>query len=362
MARVLVGMSGGVDSAVAAKVLIDAGHQVAGVTLSLVPSIGAIRDASGAQSRTCCSLEDVQAARETCYRLGIEHFVFNFRDAFVECVMRPFVDSYLAGETPNPCVECNRLVKFGKLIERARLLGYDFLATGHYARISRSESGRYLLRRGADAAKDQSYVLYPLTQDQLSATMFPLGEMTKSQVRAIAAEAGFASANKPESQDICFVPDGDYAGFIERYAPGSVRPGDFVDLGGKPVGRHRGVVRYTIGQRRGIAVAFGKPTYVVAKDAEANTVTLGSDEDLRAKTVIARDTNLVSLARIEGSVRVTAKIRYNQTDQPATVRARGDGRVLVEFDEPQRAVAPGQSVVFYDGDVVVGGGIIAGTA
>ncbi len=360
MARVLVGMSGGVDSAVAAKVLIDAGHEVTGVTLSLVPSIDAIRDASGGASRTCCSLEDVQAARETCYRLGIEHFVFNFRDAFVECVMNPFVDSYLSGETPNPCVECNRKVKFGKLIERARLLGYDFLATGHYARLTHEEGGRHLLRRGADASKDQSYVLYPLTQDQLSMTMFPLGEMTKTEVRDIAARAGFASANKPESQDICFVPDGDYAGFIERFAPGSVIPGDFVDLAGKPVGRHRGVVRYTIGQRRGIAVAFGKPTYVVGKDAASNTVTLGSDADLRAKTVLAREVNLVSVERLEGPARVTAKIRYNQTDQGAVIRPLDGGGITAEFDEAQRAVAPGQSIVFYDGDVVVGGGIITG--
>lgn len=373
MAKVLVGMSGGVDSAVAARILLDMGHEVTGVTLSLVPSDERIVDgsaAAGEDRRTCCSLEDVQIARETCFRLGIEHFVFNFREFFDERVIGPFVDSYLRGETPNPCVECNRHIKFGKLIERATLLGYDFVATGHYARVTKTDSGRHVLMRGVDRDKDQSYVLYPLTQDQLARVLFPLGEMTKAQVRAIAPSVSMASARKPESQDICFVPDGDYPSFIsralafrgERSPDGfaASREGNFIDAEGTILGTHRGIERYTIGQRRGIGIALGKPTYVVAKDAANNTVTLGDDGDLSARTVIAREVNCISIPNLHAPMRVTAKIRYNQEDEGAELRPGQDGEVLAEFDRPQRAVAPGQSIVFYDGELVVGGGIITG--
>ncbi len=356
MARILVAMSGGVDSSVAAKLLVDAGHEVAGVTLKLFS--GDDIDAENA-TRTCCALSDVEDARRVAYKLGIDHFVYNFRDLFAEKVMNRFVASYLAGETPNPCIDCNRFIKFDKLIERAVLLGYEYVATGHYALIDKdAETGRYLLKRGTDRTKDQSYVLYSLTQDQLAHTLFPLGAMDKVEVRRIAEEAGLINARKPDSQDICFVPDGDYPAFIDRAVPGRVKEGDFVDVNGKPIGEHKGITRYTIGQRRGIAVAFGKPMYVVAKDAEKNTVTLGDDDDLRASSLEADDFNLISREILTEPIQIQAKIRYNQTEQDATLVPEGNGTFRVDFDRPQRAIAPGQAVVCYNGDTVIGGGTI----
>ncbi len=356
MARVLVAMSGGVDSSVAAKLLLDAGHEVAGVTLKLFS--GDDIDAENA-TRTCCALSDVEDARRVAYKLGIEHFVFNFRELFAEKVMNRFVASYLAGETPNPCIDCNRFIKFDKLIERALLLGYDYMATGHYSRVERDgETGRYLLKRGLDHTKDQSYVLYAMTQEQLAHTLFPLGGLDKVEVRRIAEEAGLVNARKPDSQDICFVPDGNYPAFIDRAAPGRVREGDFVDVDGKPIGAHRGITRYTIGQRRGIAVAFGKPMYVVAKNAEDNTVTLGEDADLRASSLEADEFNLIAFESLGEPIHIRAKIRYNQTEQDATLVPEGNGKYRVTFARPQRAIAPGQAVVCYLGDTVVGGGTI----
>lgn len=356
MARILVAMSGGVDSSVAAKLLVDAGHEVAGVTLKLFS--GDDIDAENAK-RTCCALSDVEDARRVAYKLGIDHFVYNFRDLFAEKVMKGFVNSYLRGETPNPCIDCNRFIKFDKLIERALLLGYDYVATGHYSNIERDETtGRYLLKRGLDRTKDQSYVLYSMTQEQLAHTLFPLGNMDKVEVRRIAEEAGLINARKPDSQDICFVPDGDYPAFIERAVPGTVKPGSFVDTEGKPIGEHKGITHYTIGQRRGIAVAFGKPMYVVAKDAEKNTVTLGEDEDLRASSLEAYDFNLISVEFLSGPIQIQAKIRYNQTEQDATLIPEENGTYRVDFARPQRAIAPGQAVVCYMGDTVIGGGTI----
>lgn len=359
MARVLVGMSGGVDSSVAAKLLVDAGHEVAGVTLKLFSGDDVVMPEDA--TRTCCSLTDVQDAKSVAWRLGIEHYVFNFRDLFEEKVIGRFIDSYLRGETPNPCIDCNRFIKFDKLIERAILLGYDYVATGHYARIARdAASGRFLLQRGRDRSKDQSYVLYPLDQNRLAHTLFPLGELDKTEVRRIAEEAGLANARKPDSQDICFVPDGDYSAFLERRAGERIREGDFIDASGKPIGRHRGVTRYTIGQRRGIAVAFGKPTYVIGKNARDNTVTLGGNDELLSSSLTAREVNLISVERLDGPMRVTAKIRYNQAEQDAVLFPEGADRIRVDFDEPQRAIAPGQAVVFFSGDTVVGGGTIEG--
>ena len=357
MARILVAMSGGVDSSVAAKLLIDQGHEVAGVTLKLFSNedIVCAEDAT----RTCCALSDVADAKSVAHKLGIEHFVFNFRDLFAEKVIRHFVDTYLEGRTPNPCIDCNRYIKFDKLIERATLLGYDYVATGHYARIARDgATGRYILERGMDRTKDQSYVLYALTQGQLARTLFPLGGMDKVDVRKIAEDAGLINARKPDSQDICFVPGGDYAAFIEKTAPGAVTPGNFINVNGVVIGKHRGVAHYTIGQRRGIAAAFGKPMYVVAKNARDNTVTLGESKDLLSSSLVASDVNLIAFERLEAPMRVTAKIRYNQNEQDATISPETEGRIRVDFDEPQRAVAEGQAVVFYSGDTVVGGGTI----
>lgn len=349
--KVMVGMSGGVDSSVAAKLLLEQGYDVTGVTMKLFDGI------TDDKPRMCCSLTDVEDARSVCYKLGIEHFVFNFKDKFQSCVIDPFIESYLSGETPNPCILCNRHLKFDKMLRRARELDYDYIATGHYARI-KYDGNRYLLLRPTDRAKDQTYVLYALTQKQLAHTLFPLGELTKSQVRAIAESAELVNAKKPDSQDICFVPDGDYAGFITEQA-GEPQAGDFLDVSGNILGRHGGVIRYTIGQRKGLGMTFGKPMFVVGKDAAANTVTLGEESDLFCDQLIAEDVNFISIAELRRPIRITAKTRYSQTEAAATLEPYDSDRVRVTFDFPQRAISAGQAVVFYDGDIVVGGGTIA---
>ncbi len=357
MKKVMVGMSGGVDSSVAAMLLREQGYDVMGVTLKMFGD----EDIAEAQKegKTCCALSDVLDAREVAHKLGFEHLVFNFKDCFRECVMEQFAQSYLCGRTPNPCIECNRHVKFGKMLLRAQELGYDYIATGHYAVIAYNEqSGRWELRRPADRSKDQTYVLYAMTQEQLSHTLFPLGSLDKPQVRALAEKAGLVNSNKPDSQDICFVPDGDYAGFIRRFKDVETPHGSFVDTEGKVLGEHKGIINYTVGQRKHLGISLGKPAYVVRKDIEANTVTLGDEADLYTKSLIADDFNLISVAELTAPMRVTAKTRYSQKEQPATVSYLGNGEYKVEFDEPQRAVTSGQAVVLYDGDVVVGGGTI----
>ncbi|NLT09005.1 MAG: tRNA 2-thiouridine(34) synthase MnmA [Ruminococcus sp.] len=357
MKKVMVGMSGGVDSSVAAMLLREQGWEVMGVTLKLFSD----EDISEAQKegKTCCALSDVMDARDVAYKLGFEHLVFNFKDNFREHVMKQFADSYLCGRTPNPCIECNRHVKFDKMLRRALELGYDHIATGHYAVNEYDEkTGRYLLKRPADRSKDQTYVLYSLTQEQLSHTLFPLGGLEKSQVRELAEKAGLVNSDKPDSQDICFVPDGDYAGFICRFTGADVPEGDFVDMDGKVLGRHKGIINYTVGQRKHLGISLGKPAYVVKKDIVTNTVTLGDETDLYTKTLIADDVNLISVPEIKEPMRVTAKTRYSQKDQPAVAVQLDDGRIMLEFDQPQRAVTSGQAAVLYDGDIVVGGGTI----
>lgn len=357
MKKVMVGMSGGVDSSVAAMLLREQGYDVIGVTLKLFSD----EDISEAQKegKTCCALSDVEDARSVAYRLGFEHLVFNFKDNFREHVMKQFADSYLCGRTPNPCIECNRHVKFDKMLRRAMELDYDYIATGHYAVNEYDEkSGRYLLKRPKDRSKDQTYVLYSLTQEQLSHTLFPLGTLEKTQVRELAEKAGLVNSNKPDSQDICFVPDGDYAGFIKRFTGADVPHGNFVDTKGKVLGEHKGIINYTIGQRKHLGISLGRPAYVVKKDVASNTVTVGDEADLYTKSLVADDFNLISVPELTAPMRVTAKTRYSQTEQPAVVSYLGDGKYLVEFDEPQRAVTSGQAVVIYDGDVVVGGGTI----
>ena len=357
MKKVMVGMSGGVDSSVAAMLLREQGYDVMGVTLKLFGD----EDIAEAEKegKTCCALSDVMDARSVAMRLGFEHLVFNFKDCFRENVMKQFADSYLCGRTPNPCIECNRHVKFDKMLRRAQELGYDFIATGHYAAIEYDENaGRWLLKRPADRSKDQTYVLYSLTQEQLSHTLFPLGTLEKSQVRELAEKAGLVNSNKPDSQDICFVPDGDYAGFIRRFTGKDSPCGKFVDVEGKVLGEHKGIINYTVGQRKHLGISLGKPAYVVRKDVETNTVTVGDEAELYTKSLIADDFNLISVAELEAPMRVTAKTRYSQKEQPATVSYLGNGEYMVEFDEPQRAVTSGQAVVLYDGDTVVGGGTI----
>ncbi|MDR0400272.1 MAG: tRNA 2-thiouridine(34) synthase MnmA, partial [Treponema sp.] len=358
-------MSGGVDSSVAAALTLRQGYDCIGVTLKLYGAEESPPPDSsgkaGRPARGCCSLADVNDARQAAHRLGLPHYVLNFTGQFRDEVIRRFVETYEAGGTPNPCIDCNRYIKFQGLLYRARELDYDILVTGHYARIERDPGGgRFLLKKALDPKKDQSYVLYCLTQEQLERARFPLGELTKAQVRESAAELGFVNAEKPDSQDICFVPDGDYGGFMERWTGKTYPPGNIVDGTGKVLGRHRGIVRYTAGQRRGLGVAAKGRLYVAAKDLEANTVTLGPEADLYSKTLTAVNINLIALPRLERPARVRVKTRYLQVEQWATAEQTGEDRIRIEFDEPQRALTAGQAAVMYDGDLVLGGGTIAG--
>lgn len=351
--KVLVAMSGGVDSAVSAH-LIKQQYEALGVTMKLHDE----SDNLIYGENSCCSNQDIADAKSVCDLVGIPHEVHDFGISFKDCVIKDFIDSYKNGSTPNPCVVCNRKIKFEALLKMALERGYDAIATGHYARIERRTDGRYLLKKALDLTKDQSYVLYSLTQHQLSHTIFPLGEMTKQDARDLAAKIGFTNARKHDSQDICFVPDGNYVSFIERTTGEKFKKGNFVDLNGNILGKHEGIIKYTIGQRKGLGIAFGEPIYVIKKDINNNTVILGRNSDLFGTTLTANNINLISCDKITESMRVKAKIRYNQKEQPATVIQLDDDRIQVIFDEPQRAITKGQSVVLYDGDIVVGGGII----
>ena len=352
--KVMVGMSGGVDSSVAALRLLDAGYECVGVTMKLYAN-----ETAGLSDRhACCSLDDAEDARAAAFRLGMPHYVFNETAAFEEKVIRHFVETYEAGGTPNPCIECNRHLKFSAMLRRALELGCGHIATGHYARVERREDGRWLLKTGADAAKDQSYVLYMLTQEQLAHTLFPLGELTKEQVRRLAAERGLRNAKKHDSQDICFVPDGDYEAFLRRYTGHDYPPGDFLDEDGNVLGRHRGLPAYTVGQRRGLGVSGGRPLYVCRKDAESNTVLLTDNDRLFSDRLTARDINLIDRDMIEAPLRCAAKIRYSHGAAACTVTQTDADELTVVFDEPQRAITSGQAVVLYDGETVIGGGTI----
>lgn len=348
---VMAAMSGGVDSSVCALLLQEAGYAVRGATMVL-------RDD---QKSTCGSSRDVEDAREVCRRLGIPHDAFDLRDRFDAAVVRPFCDAYLEGRTPNPCIACNRFLKFESLQQRRRELGFDYVATGHYARRRwDAATGRWQLLRACDPAKDQSYVLYHLTQDTLAHMLFPLGELTKGEVRELARARGFVTAAKPESQDICFVPDGDYAGFIEGRcgADTAFNPGEIVDREGRVLGEHAGLIRYTIGQRKGIGVAEREPLYVLGKDASANRLIVGFRDELLSSGVVARDVNLIGGDAWEAPREVQVKTHYRQRPVAATVEMSGDDELTVVFDELQSSAAPGQSAVLYDGDEVLGGGTI----
>ena len=351
--KILIAMSGGVDSSVAAGLLCKDGNECIGATMKLYHN----EDAGIPRAHTCCSLDDVEDARSVCYKLGIPYYVFNFSDDFGEKIIDKFVRSYEAGLTPNPCIDCNRYMKFDKLYQRAEILGCDHIATGHYARIT-FENGQYQLRKALDETKDQSYVLYDMTQQRLARTLFPLGELRKTEARDLAREANFINADKPDSQDICFVPDGDYARFMEDFTGKHYPAGDFLDENGKKVGTHNGAVRYTIGQRKGLGLAMGAPVYVCAKDMQANTVTVGPEENLFDRIVYADEVNWIAIPELTAPLRVTARTRYHQTEQAATVYPAGEGQFRLEFDQPQRAPTPGQAVVLYQGDVVLGGGTI----
>lgn len=352
--KALIAMSGGVDSSVAAYIMKEKGYDLIGATMKLFNGYTDFE-----KPNSCCSLSDVEDAKSVAYKLEFPHYVFNFKDKFSECVIDKFVYAYEHGLTPNPCIDCNRYLKFEKLFDRAMELKADLVVTGHYARIEYDEqSGRYLLKKAVDLNKDQSYVLYSLTQDQLKHTEFPLGSFTKPEVRKIAEKCGFINASKHDSQDICFVQDGKYSDFIENYTKKTYPPGDFIDKSGKILGKHSGIIRYTIGQRKGLGISGGRPLYVIKINPSDNTVILGDEKDLYTDSLIVTDINLISTESIKAPMRVQVKVRYSQNAADALAVQTDKNTIRITFDNPQRAVTSGQAAVLYDGDTVVGGGTI----
>lgn len=341
--RVAIGMSGGVDSSVAAALLLQKGLQPVGVTLKLFCPAGK---------------EDLNSsdAAQVCERLGIDHTNIDMKSDFEKRVMDSFVSEYINGRTPNPCIECNRHIKFGKMLLEADNLGCEKIATGHYARIEKI-GDKYYLKKAKDTTKDQTYVLYFLTQEKLSRLLLPLGDYSKTEIREIAQDLGFVNANKADSQDICFVPDGDYAAFIERRTGKNFPNGYYVDIGGAVLGQHKGIIKYTIGQRKGLGIALGHPAFVISKDVSSNTVVLGNEENLFYNKVLVKNATSLLDENLDG-VKASAKLRYSQKAETCTIHRLSESDVVLEFDSPQRAPSPGQSAVFYSGDIVLGGGTI----
>jgi tRNA-specific 2-thiouridylase len=355
--RVIIGMSGGVDSSVAAYLLKKQGYDVIGVTMKIWEDPKSdVKEREGG----CCSLSAVEDARRVADLLDIPFYVMNLKDIFKETVINYFLNEYGRGRTPNPCIACNRFVKFGELMRRAFALDAYYVATGHYGIIEYDDTkGRYLLKKSKAEGKDQTYVLYNLTQEQLKHTLMPLGRFNnKEEIREIARELGLVVAEKPESQEICFVEDNDYTKFIKENAKYKIKPGYFIDTKGNILGKHKGITNYTIGQRKGLGIAVGRPLYVVDIDAERNIIILGDGEEVFGKELIAEDVNFISVEKLESPMRVKAKIRYTAKEEPATIYPVEDNMVKVVFENPVRAITPGQAVVFYDDDIVVGGGII----
>ena len=353
--KVVVGMSGGVDSSVAAYLLIEQGYDVIGVTMQIWQdeSQEQIEDNGG-----CCGITAVDDARRVAMQLDIPYYVMNFKNEFKKNVIDYFTDEYIHGRTPNPCIACNRHVKWESLLKRSLEIGADCIATGHYARIAQLENGRYAIRNSVTAKKDQTYALYNLTQEQLSHTLMPVGDYNKDEIRAIAEKIGIQVAHKPDSMEICFVPDNDYAGFITRETGYVSRPGNFVDLHGNILGTHKGIIHYTVGQRKGLGLAMGHPVFVVAIRPETNEVVIGENDDVFSTKLYANNINLMSVDKIEEPIRARAKIRYSHEGADCTIRMADDGLLECVFDEKQRAVTPGQALVIYDGDYVLGGGTI----
>jgi tRNA-specific 2-thiouridylase len=360
--KVIVAMSGGVDSSVAAYLLKKQGHEVTGLSFELWDK----RDLKS--SNVCCSVETIELAKSVAHNLGIEHYTIDVRDAFYKHVIEDFCTSYIKGMTPNPCILCNRFIKFDFLLKKAKESGAESVATGHYARVERGEGSgvrgqessvaRHLLLKGIDLKKDQSYVLYVMTQEELSKTIFPLGELTKEKTRDIAKDIGLAAALRPESQEICFVGNEKYVDFIKGFSPESVQPGIILDMEGKIVGEHKGIAFYTIGQRKRLGISSLKPHYVAHIDRKKNTIIVGSKEDALKKDFSVGELNWISIDSLTSPIKAHVKIRSTMKEMPATISPTDDVKVLVEFDGPQWAPAPGQSAVFYDGDVVIGGGVI----
>ena len=351
--KVVVGMSGGVDSSVAAYLLKEQGYDVIGVTLRMAPNDEDTIENEGG----CCSLSAVEDARRVCDRIGIPFYVLNFKDIFKEKVIDYFVDEYIAGKTPNPCIACNKHIKFDALLRKARGIGAEYVATGHYAKIIEKD-GRFLLIRSDDDKKDQTYALYNFTQDQLAHTLMPCGKYTKDKIREIAKEIGLAVHNKKDSEEICFIPDNNHGNFILKQKNNLVKEGNFVDKEGNILGRHKGIVYYTIGQRKGLGIALGRPVFVTDIRPKTNEVVLGAEEDIFKTDLVAKDVNFIPFDNLENELEVTAKVRYSAKPAVATLSPLKNGRIKVSFKETQRAITKGQSVVFYDGNVVVGGGII----
>lgn len=351
MKKAIIAMSGGVDSSVAAYLIKSKGYDIKGVTLKL--------HSDKTSDPSCCTEQDIIDAKSVCDNLGIPHEVINFTDDFNRKVIDNFVNTYIEGGTPNPCIECNRHIKFKKLLKMAEDENFDYVVTGHYAKAEYDEKlNKFLLKKAVDHQKDQSYVLYSLTQKQLSKILFPLGDMTKDEIRKMAQNLNFINAKKSDSQDICFVKDSKYAEFIEEYTGKKSMPGNFVDQNGNILGEHKGIINYTIGQRKGLGLSLKEPMFVLSKDVINNQVVLGFSKDLFKDSLIASNVNFIPFETLKDSIRVTAKTRYSQKEVPATVTPMENGNVFVKFDTPERAITKGQAVVFYDNDIVIGGGTI----
>ncbi|WP_099468484.1 tRNA 2-thiouridine(34) synthase MnmA [Konateibacter massiliensis] len=353
--KVVIGMSGGVDSSVAAYLLKKQGYEVIGATMQIWQdeSIDAQEETGG-----CCGLSAVDDARRVAEHLEIPYYVMNFKSEFKEKVIDYFIEEYLQGRTPNPCIACNRYVKWESLLNRSLEIGADYIATGHYAQVVKLENGRFTLKKSVTSAKDQTYALYNLTQHQLEHTLMPVGEYTKDEIREIAKEISLRIANKPDSQEICFVPDNDYAKFIKENTDANLTEGNFVDLDGNIIGKHKGITHYTVGQRKGLNLSMGHPVFVTEIRPDTNEVVIGNAEDVFANKLIANNINYMSIEDLNQKMEVTAKIRYSHSGDTCILEKLEDGSVLCTFEKPQRAITPGQAVVFYDGDYVVGGGTI----
>ena len=354
--KVVVGMSGGVDSSVAACLLKEQGYDVIGVTMQIWQEE---EPEQVEENGGCCGLSAVDDARRVAWSLDIPYYVMNFRKEFKACVMDYFVDEYLHGHTPNPCIACNRYVKWEALLNRSMEIGADYIATGHYARVMQLPNGRYTIQNSVTAAKDQTYALYNLTQEQLSRTLMPVGAYTKDEIRQIAEDHGLEVAKKKDSMEICFIPDNDYAGFIERNVENVPGPGNFVDMDGNVIGRHKGITHYTVGQRKGLNLAMGRPVFVTEIRPETNEVVIGDNDDVFSDHLVCGNVNWMAVDGLHGEEKtVMAKIRYSHKGAPCVIRELEDGRVECRFETPQRAITPGQAVVFYENDYVFGGGTI----